>query len=149
MVVLQGCYTQVELPQNTKTKKVQKELNTQINFTYSVIDTFDNAWLPDEGYYYEFRFDLKTLKEDKIDLFLNMLYAKGYNIIGAWYRPAIYDCRHYELLITDGEQYNILSPKFICQLSDVDDSIIEHNFYPLMTKPEIVCPYNVEEYWIE
>jgi hypothetical protein len=149
VVNLQGCYTRIELPKNTKTKKVQKEVTSQINFTCSVIDTFDNSWLPDEGYYYEFRFDFKKIKEDKIDLFLNMLYAKGYNVIAAWYRPAIYDCHSYDGPITMEDPNKILSPKFIILLSDFDDSIIEHNLYPLMTKPIIVCPYNVEEYWIE
>ena len=147
-IFLSGCYTRVELPKHTTTNKTYNDPERKVSFTYSVIDTFDNAWLPDEGYYYEFRFDFRRIKEDKIDLFLNMLYAKGYNITGAWYRPAIDECL--DGPFTDfNPNRNILPPKFLILLSDFDDSIIEHNFYAVMNKPIIPCPYDVEEYWIE
>ena len=89
-LLIQNCYTHVEMPNYRTLKKQSKETNSLVNFTYSVIDTFYNDWLPDEGYYYEYRPQSnRRIKEDKIDLFLNMLYAKGYNIDAAWYRPAI------------------------------------------------------------
>ena len=150
IIFLTGCYTQVELPKHIPTKKINKESERLVNFTYTVIDTFDNDWLSDEVYYYEYRpRSNRRIKEDKIDLFLNMLYAKGYNIVGAWYRPAIYECRDYIGPIFNQNDTGILSPVFIILLSDVNDSIIEYDFYALINKPEIVCPYNVEEYWIE
>jgi hypothetical protein len=148
-LTIQNCYTHVEMPNYKTPKKQSKETNRLVNFTYTVIDTFNNAWFPDKGYYYEFRFDIKKIREDKIDLFLNMLYTKGYNVLAAWYRPAIYDCHSFDGPITMEDPNKILSPKFIILLSDFDDSIIEHNLYPLMTIPIIVCPYNIEEYWIE
>lgn len=149
-IILQNCYTHVETPNYRTLKKQSKETNSPVNFTYSVIDTFDNDWFPDEGYYYEYRPQSnKRIKEDKIDLFLNMLYAKGYNIVGAWYRPSWNDCGRYKLLLAKGEQNSSGRPEFIILLSDVNDSIIEYDFYPLLRKPEIICPYNVEEYWVE
>jgi hypothetical protein len=147
-LTMQSCYTEVVLPKHT-IKKTKVDKDRLVNFTCSVISVFDNDWLPDDGYYYQFRFDIKNLNEDKIDAFLNMLYSKGYNITGAWYRPATYDCNENEGIRTDAEPESSLSPVFIVLLSDFDDSIIEHNLYPLMTKPEIVCPYNVEEYIIQ
>ncbi len=150
IIFLTGCYTQVELPKHIPTKKLNKESEKLVNFTYTVIDTFDNDWLSDEGYYYEYRpRSNRRIKEDKIYLFLNMLYAKGYNILGAWYRPVIYECRKYIEPIFDQNDNRILSPVFIILLSDVNDSIIEYDFYDLTYKPKIVCPYNVEEYWFD
>lgn len=150
IIFLTGCYTHCELPRHIPTKKLNKESERLINFTYAVIDTFDNDWLSDEGYYYEYRpRSNRRIKEEKIDLFLNMLYAKGYNIVGAWCRPAIYECSDYIGPIINQNNTGILSPVFIILLSDVDDSIIEYDFYALTNKPEIVCPYNVEEYWVE
>ena len=153
-LTMQSCYTEVVLPKHA-VKKTKVDENLKVNFTYTVIDTFDFAWMPDEGYYYEFRYENKGIKEYRIADFLNMLYAKGYNIAGAWYRPATNDCREQPGIRTwvepkNGmEPANTLSPMFIVLLSDVDDSIIEHNFYPVMNKPFIHCPYNVWEFWIE
>ena len=140
---MQSCYTEVVLPKHT-VKKTKVNENRLVNFTYSVVDTFDNDWLPDEGYYYQFRFDIKGINEDKIDAFLNMLYAKGYNIAGAWYRRGSGGC-------TEEDYYRRreVSPLFIVLLSDVNDSIIEFNFYAVVNKPFIPCPYNVWEFWIE
>ncbi len=78
-----------------------------------------------------------------------MLYAKGFNIAAAWYRPAIYDCHNDMGIITDVRQNIALSPIFIVLLSDFDDSIIEYSFYAVMNKPNIPCPYYVWEFWIE
>ena len=153
-LTMQSCYTEVVLPKHS-VKKTKINKDRRVSFTASVISVFDNEWLPDEGYYYQFRFDIKGINEDKIDVFLNMLYAKGYNIAGAWYRPATNDCREQPGIRTwvepkNGmEPANTLSPMFIVLLSDVDDSIIEHNFYPVMNKPFIPCPHNVWEFWIE
>jgi hypothetical protein len=144
VIFLTGCYTQVELPKHIPTKKLNKESERIVNFTYTVIDTFSNDWFPKEGYYYEFRFGLKNLKDDKIELFLKMLYEKGYNIIAAWYKPAGSNCSR-EAAIWQPQ----LRAQLIVLLSDVNDSIIEFNFYALMRKPEIVCPYKVKEYWFE
>jgi hypothetical protein len=143
LFLLTGCYTEVVLPKHTVNKtKVDKD--RIVNFTHTVIDTFDNEWLPDEGYYYQFRFDLKVIKEEKIDAFLNMLYAKGYDVLGAWYRPAAYSCPdQYEW------NYTEVKPMFIVLLSDFDDSIIQHNLYAVMNKPYFPCPYNVWEFWSE
>ncbi|MDY0082248.1 MAG: hypothetical protein RBR74_03615 [Ignavibacteriaceae bacterium] len=142
-LILQSCYTQVSLPKHNDKKSIVDE-NRIVSFTYSVVDTFDNDWLPDKGYYYLFRFDLKTLNENNIDRFLNMLYAKGYDISGAWYRPAISDCR--KNFYNESSQ-NILAPQFILLLSDLDDSIIQYNFYAVMNKPYIPCPYDVWEFY--
>ena len=142
-VILPNCYTQVELPKHT-IKKIKTDENRIVNFTYTVIDTFYNEWLPDEGYYYAFKFDQKKIKEDKIDLFLNMLYAKGYNIVGAWYRPGSAGCTK-----EDAMWHNTVNPIFIILLSDFDDSIIQYDFYALTYKPVFECPFNVEEYVIE
>lgn len=61
---MQSCYTKVVIPkQSIKNTKVDKD--RIVNFTYTVIDTFDFDWMPDEGYYYEFRFDKKKLKKIK------------------------------------------------------------------------------------
>lgn len=153
-LLLTGCYTEVVLPKQT-VKKTKVDKDRLVNFIYSVIDTFDNDWLPDEGYYYQFRFDVKGINENKMDAFLNMLYAKGYNITGAWYRLATDDCREQPGIRTwvepkNGfETENGLSPMFIVLLSDFDDSIIEYNFYPVINKPTIPCPHNVWEFWIE
>lgn len=143
LLLLTSCYTEVVLPKHTiKTSKADSD--RIVNFTHTVIDTFDNEWLPDEGYYYQFRFDLKVIKEEKIDAFLNMLYAKGYDVLGAWYRPAAYRCPdHYEW------NYTEVKPMFIVLLSDFDDSIIQHNLYAVMNKPYFPCPYNVWEFWSE
>ncbi|HRN27020.1 MAG TPA: hypothetical protein PL018_10455, partial [Ignavibacteriaceae bacterium] len=48
-IILQNCYTHVETPNYRTLKKQSKETNSPVNFTYSVIDTFDNDWFPDEG----------------------------------------------------------------------------------------------------
>lgn len=82
-LTLQSCYTQISLQKHSIQSAITDKDRT-VNFNYAVVDTFDNDWLPDEGDYYLFRFDLKNINEDKIDRFLNMLYAKGYNITGAW-----------------------------------------------------------------
>lgn len=149
VLTIQGCYTNVVLPKHT-IKKTKVEENRIFNFTYTVIDTFYNNWFPDEGYYYTYSpRSAKRIKEDKIDLFLNMLYAKGYNIEAAWYIPARYDCRHAQWMITDGGSGDVLGPMFIILLSDVDDSVIQYDFYALQYKPVIECPFNVEEYWVE
>ena len=153
-LLLTGCYTEVVLPKHT-VKKTKVDKDRIVNFTCGVISVFDNDWLPDEGYYYQFRFDIKGINENKIDAFLNMLYAKGYNITGAWYRPATDDCREQPGIRTWVEPKNgietgkILSPMFIVLLSDFNDSIIEYNFYAIMNKPNIPCPHNVWEFWIE
>lgn len=148
-IILQNCYTHVETPNYRTLKKQSKETNSPVNFTYSVIDTFDNDWFPDEGYYYRFRFDIKGLKEDKIDLFLTMLYSKGYNIAGAWYIADQNNCGRIKYLRGSGEQYIAYNPMFIVLLSDVNDSIIDYNFYMLLSKPTFPCPYNVWEFWVE
>jgi hypothetical protein len=142
-LTMQSCYTEVVLPKHT-VKKTKVDKDRIVNFTYSVIDTFDFDWMPDDGYYYEFRFDNKGIKEDKIDAFLNMLYAKGYNIIGAWYRPGGPDCSR------DGWVWNhTIKPLFVVLLTESDDSISEYNLYPLFGKRYFECPYNVWEFWIE
>lgn len=151
-LTLQNCYTHVELPNNRKLNKQSSTTNSPVNFTYTVIDTFDNSWFPEEGYYYEYRpQSSKIIKEDRIDLFLSMLYAKGYNVEAAWHRSASNDCDRYKMLRAPGsEPSSTGSPVIIILLSEVNDSIIEYEFYPiLMHKPSIICPYNVEEYWIE
>lgn len=145
-LTMQSCYTEVVLPKHTL-KKTKVDNDLIVNFTYTVIDTFDNDWLPDEGYYYQFRFDIKGINEDKIDAFLNMLYAKGYNITGAWYIADKNNCGRIKYLRTDGEQNNAYNPLFIVLLSDVDDSIINYNFYMLLNKPTFQCPYNVWEFY--
>lgn len=150
-ICLTGCYTHVELPKHIPTKKLNIESERLVNFTYMVIDTFDNDWFPDEGYYYTYSpRSGKRIKEDRIDLFLSMLYTKGYNVEAAWHRSASNDCDRYKMLRTPGsEPSSTGSPVIIILLSDVDDSIIQYDFYPLLSKPYITCPYNVEEYWIE
>ncbi len=148
-LILSGCYTHVEMPNYRKLNKQSSTTTSPVNFTYTVIDTFYNEWFPEEGYYYEYRPQgSKTIKEDRIDLFLNMLYAKGYNIVGAWYRPTTINCYNNGRPVSRAESATF-GPTFLILLSDVNDSIIEYNFYPLLRKPEIICPYNVEEYWIE
>ncbi|MBK7630570.1 MAG: hypothetical protein IPJ23_07700 [Ignavibacteriales bacterium] len=147
-LTMQSCYTEVVLPKHT-VRKTKIDKDRIVNFTYTVIDTFDNDWFPDEGYYYEYRpQSSKIIKEDKIDVFLNMLYAKGYNIVGAWYRPTTINCYNNGRPVSRAESATF-GPTFLILLSNVDDSIIEYDFYPLLRKPEIICPYNVEEYWVE
>ena len=149
-LILQNCYTHVEMPNYRKLNKQSSTTTSPVNFTYTVIDTFYNEWFPEEGYYYKYiPQSNKRIKEDKIDLFLNMLYAKGFKIETAWYRPSWNDCGRYKILVAQGEQSSSGRPEFIILLSDVNDSIIEYDFYPLLSKPYITCPYNVEEYWIE
>lgn len=146
-MLFQGCYTEVQLPKTSISKSNfrSENNNKQIEFYKTIVDTFDNNWLPDSGYYYTFNFNQHKIKKDKIDQFLNMLYANGYNIISAWYRPSVADCN--EGLFYDRNIYHKkLEPVFILLLSDFDDSIIEYNFYALMDRPVILCPYNVEEY---
>lgn len=148
-LILSGCYTHVEMPNYRKLNKQSSTTTSPVNFTYTVIDTFYNEWFPEEGYYYEYRpQSSKIIKEDRIDLFLNMLYTKGYNIVGAWYRPTTINCYNNGRPVSRAESATF-GPTFLILLSDVNDSIIEYNFYPLLRKPEIICPYNVEEYWIE
>lgn len=147
LLLLTGCYTEVVLPKHTVNKtKVDKD--RIVNFTHTVIDTFYNEWLPDEGYYYRFGSDLKILKENKIDEFLNMLYAKGYNIVGAWYIAEENDCERIKYMGAYGEPISYI-PKFFVLLSDVDDSISDYNFYMLLDKPYFPCPYNIWEFWSE
>ena len=150
-ILLTGCYTHVEIPNYRNLYKQSSTTNSPVNFTYTVIDTFDNDWFPDEGYYYTYSpRSGKRIKEDRIDLFLSMLYAKGYNVEAAWHRSASNDCDRYKMLRAPGsEPSSTGSPVIIILLSDVDDSIIQYDFYPLLSKPYIPCPYNVEEYWIE
>ena len=143
----QSCYTEVVLPKHT-IKQSKVDSNRIANFTHTVIDTFYNEWLPDEGYYYQFRFDLKVIREEKIDAFLNMLYAKGYNIVGAWYIAEENDCERIKYMGAYGEPISYI-PKFFVLLSDVDDSISDYNFYMLVDKPYFPCPYNVWEFWPE
>ena len=95
--------------------------------------------MPDSGYYYAFNFNQHKLKNDKIEQFLSTLYAKGYNILAAWYRASVADCN--EGLIYDRNIYHKkLEPVFILLLSNFDDSIIEYNFYALMYKPVFGVP---------
>lgn len=143
-LILQSCYTQVSLPKHTVNKTIVDE-DRIANFTHTVVDTFDNDWLPDKGYYYLFRFDSKYINDDNIDRFLNMLYAKGYDIAGAWYRPETEDCT-YPSYITN-QFKNTLAPVFILLLSDFDHSIIQYNFYAVMNKPHIPCPFGVWEFY--
>ena len=138
--ILQGCYTQVQLPTISKNNYQREKDYRQIEFYKTVIDTFDNNWLPDSGYYYEFKFDRQRIKQDIIDPFLNMLYAKGYDVVAAWYRPEIPDCNDYGYYT----HQSTIAPIFIVLLSDFDDSIINYNLYAVMDKPVIDCPYNVE-----
>ncbi len=92
--IFQGCYTEVQLPKtSTVTSNFKRENNNrQIEFYKTTIDTFDNNWLPDSGYYYAFNFNQHKLNNDKIEQFLSTLYAKGYNILAAWYRASVADC---------------------------------------------------------
>lgn len=137
---VQSCYTQLVLPKhNIEQSKVDS--NRIASFTHTVIDTFYNEWLPDEGYYYQFRFDLKVIKEEKLDDFLNMLYAKGYNITGAWYIADKNNCGRIKY------SRGSYRPVFIVLLSDVDDSITNYNFDMLLHKPYFPCPYKVWEFW--
>ena len=140
--VFQGCYTQVQIPTISKNNYQRENGDRQIEFYKAVIDTFDNDWLPDSGYYYEFNFDGHRIKQDKIDLFLNMLYAEGYDVVAAWYRPEILNCNDPWYYPHPGT----IAPIFIVLLSDFNDSIINYNLYAIMYKPVIQCPFNVEEY---
>ena len=54
-IVFQGCYTQVQIPTISKNSYQHEEDFRQIEFYKTVIDTFNNNWLPDSGYYYEFK----------------------------------------------------------------------------------------------
>ena len=142
-LTMQSCYTEVVLPKHA-VKKTKVDENLKVNFTYTVIDTFDFAWMPDEGYYYEFRYENKGIKEDRIADFLNMLYANGYNVVSAWYRPGGPDCSR------DGWNWNHrVEPLFVVLISQADDSISEYNLHPLFGKRIFECPYNVWEFWIE
>ena len=149
VIILQSCYTEVVLPKHT-IKQNKVDSNRIADFTHTVIDTFYNEWLPDEGYYYQFRFDLKVIKEEKIDAFLNMLYAKGYDVLGAWYLPAREDCHQQEWMLSGREETGVLRAMFYVLLSDFDDSIMQYNLYALAEKPNYFpCPYNVWEFLIE
>ena len=143
-LILQSCYTQVSLPKHS-IKKTKTDEDRKVNFTYTVVDTFDNDWLPDKGYYYLFRFDSKYINEDNIDRFLNMLYAKGYDIAGAWYRPEIRDCTS-PFYFNDSLE-KTLAPVLVLLLSDFDDSIIQYNFYAVLNKPYIPCPVGDWEFY--
>lgn len=144
-LTLQSCYTQISLQKHSIQSAIADK-DRIVNFNYAVVDTFDNDWLPDEGDYYLFRFDLKNINEDKIDRFLNTLYAKGYNITGAWYRPSITDCEESQSVSHPFRK--TLAPVFVLLLSDFDDSIIQYNFYAVMNKPYIPCPFGVWEFYI-
>jgi len=150
-LILQNCYTHVEISNYRTLNTQSKVTNGPVNFTYTLIDTFYNDWFPEEGYYYSYSpRSGKRIKEDRIDLFLSMLYAKGYNVEAAWHRSASNDYDRYKILRAPGiEPSSTGSTVIIILLSDVNDSIIEYDFYPLLRIPEIICPYNVEEYWVE
>ena len=40
-----------------------------------------------------------------------------------------------------------LAPVLVLLLSDFDDSIIQYNFYAVMNKPYIPCPFGVWEFY--
>jgi hypothetical protein len=138
-----SCYTQVILPKVPNTNHQPGKDYRQIEFYKTVIDTFDNNWLPDSGYYYEFRPSQNRKSVTQKELLLERLYAEGYNIVAAWYRPGSASCKMEDYF---WPSQRIMSPIFIILLSNIDDSIINYNFYGLIYKPEIICPYNVEKY---
>ena len=139
-ILMQSCYTQVEIPQNKV--PIHKPLR-KIEFRQKVVDIFENNNFPDYGYYYEFRPDQIRKNVINRKAFLEKLYSEGYNIVAAWYRPSTLSCNK-EDYIWPGP--NRLPSTFIILLSDVDDSIINYNFYGLTEKPFIECPNDVEIY---
>lgn len=141
-ITFHGCYTHVVIPEISNTDHQLEKDSRQIEFYKTVIDTFDNNWLPDSGYYYEFRPSQNRKSVTQKELLLEKLYAEGYNIVAAWYRPASRGCKQEDYFWPNHR----ISPIFIILLSNVDDSIINYNFYGLIYKPVISCPYNVEEY---
>lgn len=140
IILLQSCYTQVQIPQNTI--PAYKPLR-EVEFYQKVVNTFDNNNFPDYGYYYEFRSDRIRKNIINRKAFLEKLYSEGYNIVAAWYRPSTLSCNK-EDYIWPGQHK--LPSTFIILLSDVDDSIINYNFYSLTDKPFIECPNDVEIY---
>ena len=142
--ILAGCsLTQEQFEKSHWNEKTQGPIPAYFE---TKIDILENNMLPDSGAYYIYKPSGVTDKINNVTNKLRRLYAMGFDITMAWYRPPMGGCNKPG---SSGFTKTMYPEFFLLRLPEPNESLEKYNFIYTEHVAYLPCPYEISFYHIE